>query len=60
MSVNEALDSLAVTANRIADERNEFKAALRALYDAVPTGYGEDRALNEALRQAEKVLEISR
>jgi len=31
-------------------------AALEALYDACPTGFGNDRALDEALKQAEAVL----
>lgn len=41
-------------------ERRKAVAALEALYDAIPTGFGEDRALNEATKQAEKVLGISR
>lgn len=39
-------------------ERREAMAALEALYDAIPTGFGEDRALNEATKQAEQVLGV--
>lgn len=58
MSVEEALDSLEKTANRIADERNMFRDALQALYDASPTSC-DDKALNEAQIQAEKALGIA-
>ncbi len=34
-------------------------AALQELYDACPTGFGNDRRLNEAQIQAEKVLKAT-
>lgn len=36
------------------------QTALHALYDVMPTGYGEDRELNEAMVLAEKALGIER
>jgi hypothetical protein len=37
-----------------------LREALQALYNACPTGFGNDRALDEALKQAEAVLGVRR
>lgn len=50
--------SLVAKLEKAERERDEALAALQALYDAIPTGFGEDRALNEATKQAEKVLGV--
>jgi hypothetical protein len=46
--------------NKVYAQRDEFREALQALYDACPTGFGNDRALDEALKQAEAVLGVRR
>ena len=38
-------------------ERDQLRHALQALYDAIPTGYGDDRSLNDAIRLAEQALQ---
>lgn len=50
--------SLVAKLDKAEHQRDAAISALRALYDAIPTGFGEDRALNEATKQAEKVLGV--
>lgn len=59
MSKTATVDLTGAFTKSLVAKLDRAETALRALYDAMPTGYGEDRALNEALRQAEKVLGIS-
>jgi hypothetical protein len=51
--------SLVAKLDKAEAERDKLREALQDLYDAMPAGYGDDRALNEALAGAEKALEIA-
>lgn len=55
-ALQEAVTSACNLVDVLRAENRELRATLQDLYDAMPTGYGEDRALNEALRQTERVL----
>lgn len=59
-ALQEAVTSACNLVDVLRAENRGLRAALQNLYDAMPSGYGEDRALNEALRHAEKVLGVAK
>jgi hypothetical protein len=50
-------DSVGLANARLIAAAPDLLAALQALYDAMPVGYGNDSALEVALKQAEDLLE---
>lgn len=60
MSKTATLDLTAAFTKSLVAELDRAETALRALYDAMPIGYGEDRSLNEAMILAEEALGIKR
>jgi hypothetical protein len=56
----EQVEAILDRASSACTQRDAARKALQALYNACPTGFGNDRALDEALKQAEAVLGVRR